>query len=87
MPFAESNQRNAQNLKMYASTFTGLPGDASGTITLSGGLVYGVFIQNQDGDTPKEMPQADVSVSGSTITVTIHNHMDVTNGRILIFYA
>lgn len=87
MPFATSNARNAQNLKMYAASFTGDAGDASGTITLSGGIVYACLIQNLDADTTKEFPQPDVSVSGSTITVTLHNHMGVTNGRVLIFYA
>ena len=87
MAFATTNARNALNLKMYAAQWTGSVGEASGTITLEGGIVYGIICQNFDGDNPKEHPSVQYSVSGSTITVTIHNHMGVTTGSIIIFYA
>lgn len=89
MAFATSNIRAGVvgPLKFYCGDWTGLPGDASGTLTLNGGRVYFRQFWNQDSDNQKEEPLVDVSASAATLTVTVHNHMDVTNGRFIIIYA
>ena len=75
--------------KVYAGDWSGSAGDASGSITLGGGRVYQAHFENQDAspDSPKERPLVDVSVSSGVITLTVHNHMDVTLGRFLIVFA
>lgn len=89
MAFATSNIRHSVfgDLQVYAGDWTGNANDASGTITLNGGRVYLSQFNNQDADNPAEMPRVDVSLSGSTLTLTVHNHMDVTNGRFLVIFA
>lgn len=89
MAFATSNilAANLGSLKAFAGDWSGSAGDASGTITLGGGRVYLARFENQDADAPKELPLTDVSISGSTITLTVHNHMNVTNGRFIVIYA
>lgn len=89
MAFATSNVRSGVtgNLRMYAGDWTGSAGDASGTITLNGGRVYMVRVENQDADNPKEFVQSDVSISNGTITITVHNHQNVTSGTFLIIFA
>lgn len=89
MAFATTNIRSANlgSMRAYAGDWTGSVGDAAGTLTLGGGRVYLAEFINQDSDSPKEKPLVDVSISGSTITLTVNNHMDVTNGRFFIIYA
>lgn len=89
MAFATSNPRslNLGSINALAGDWTGTVGDASGTVTLNGARVYMAHFENQDADTPKELPLTDISVSGSTITITVHNHITVTNGRYIIVYA
>ena len=90
MAFATSAVRTGSiggQLRFYAGSWTGNANDAAGTITLNGGTVYFRQFWNQDSDTPKEEPLVDVSISGATITVTVNNHMDVTQGRFLIVFA
>ena len=90
MAFATTNVQAANiagPVKVYCGDWSGLPGDADGTITMGGGRVYMAHFENQDADSPREFPLCDVSVSGSTITVTVHNHQNVTNGRFVIIYS
>lgn len=87
MAFATSNARRFVNPKIYVGDWTGSVGDASGTVTLTGTQVYLVLFFNHDADSPKEIVPTDVSVSGSTITITVHNHMDVTTGKFIVFFA
>lgn len=89
MAFATLNPLygTAGPFKFYAAAWTGDAGDASGTITLGGGEVWFISVQNQDADNPKESVVSDVSISGSTITVTVHNHQTVTRGRLFIIYS
>lgn len=90
MAFETSNLQSAMvagPIKIMCGDWSGSAGDASGTITLGGGNVYFQQFTNQDSDNPKEYPQVDVSYSGSTITMTVHNHMNVTNGRFFIVYS
>lgn len=89
MAFSTTNVRagTVGNLKLYAGDWSGLSGDASGSVTLSGGRVYFAEFSNQDTDQISEKPLTEVSISGSTITLTVHNHMDVTDGRFVVIYA
>lgn len=83
-----SNSRAARTIKVYAADWTGSAGDADLAITLYGGRVYAVLVSNQDDDVTKEhMINSNVSITSGTITVTIPITEDVTNGRLLIFYA
>lgn len=89
MAFATTNIRTGVvgPLRFYCGDWTGNQGDASGTLTLNGGRIYFRHFWNQDADNQKEQPLVDVSASGATLTVTVHNHMDVTSGRFFIIYA
>ena len=83
-----SNPRAAGTIKVYAADWTGTSGDADMTVTLYGGRVYGVLVSNQDDDVTKAgLIETNVSITSGTITVTIPIVEDVTNGRLLIFYA
>ena len=87
MPFATSNLRPANTVKVLAGDWSGSAGDASGTITLSGGRVYLAQFVNQDADAQKEQPLINVSIASGVITLTVHNHMEVTDGRFVVIYA
>ena len=89
MAFATENVRagTVGNLKLYAGDWSGAVGDASSTITLSGGRVYLCHFENQDSDATKQTYQPAVSISSGTITVTFGNVLGVTSGRFVIIYA
>lgn len=89
MAFATANVRSgvAGNLKIFAGDWSGSIGDASGTITLSGGRVYLTSFQNQDAGDTKETLDPIVSYSGSTITITVGNKQNVTQGTFIIIYS
>lgn len=89
MAFATTNIRTGVvgPLRFYCGDWTGNQNDASGAITLNGGRVYFRQFWNQDSESPKAEPVVDVSASGATLTVTVHNHEDVTTGRFIIVYA
>lgn len=90
MAFSTSNTQSGMlfgPMKVFMGAFSGTAGDAAGTITLGGGEVYFVGVQNQDTSSPNEDPDYSVSISGSTITVTIYNHQTVTRGRFFIVYS
>lgn len=90
MAFTTSNVQSGMvfgGVKIYLGDWSGTVGDAAGTITLSGGRVYLAVFGNQDSTGPQEDPDASVSVSGSTITMTVYNHQTVTNGRFFIVYS
>ena len=90
MAFATSNPRSGGvgDLKVYAGQWSGAVGDAAGSVTLKGGIVYFCRFENQDNDTGKWNEAAtSISVSSGTITVTVNNHEAVTNGRFIIIFA
>lgn len=89
MAFATSNLNPGVegNSKTLAGYWTGSLGDASGTMTLRTGWVKETRFENQDAESPKELPLTDVSYSDGTATITIHNHMNVTTGRFFIKFA
>ena len=89
MAFATSNVKAASigNLRWHIGDWTGVVGDASGTITLKGGRVYLVNFYDQDATSQEDRPTpCDITVSSGTITITVHNHVNVTNGRFIIAY-
>lgn len=89
MAFATSNVKYTAGLGLnwLIGDWSGNAGDASGTLTLKGGRVYMVHVYNQDATSAEDRPTpCDVSVSAGTITVTVHNHSDVTQGRFMIGY-
>lgn len=89
MAFATANVRGGSvgSQKFYAGDWSGNVGDASGTITLSGGRVYLTNFQNQDADGTKETLDPAVSISSGTITITVGNKSNVTNGTFYIVYS
>ena len=90
MAFAATNLQHASlgNLRAQVGDWTGSSGDASGTLTLKGGRVWLCSFGNQDATSQEDRPTpCDVSVSSGTITITIHNHSDVTNGRFIVIYG
>ena len=89
MAFATSNTRTATmgGLKVFAGDWSGDIGDASGSITLSGGRVYFANFQNQDSDGTKETLDPTITYSSGTITITVGNKSSVTQGEFLIIYA
>ena len=91
MAFATTNVQGGMvfgPIKIFCGDWSGLNGDAAGTITLGGGRVYLVNFQAQDSSGgPVEIPPPIVSVSGNSITLTVNNRKTVTNGRFLIIYS
>ncbi len=73
--------------KMYMGDWSGVAGDAPGTITLAGGRVYLANFTNADTGSPQEDPDSTVSVASGIITMSVYNHQTVTNGRFLIVYS
>ena len=89
MAFATSNPRTGTmgDLKVFAADWTGSSGDDAGTITLKGGRVYMLHVYNQDATSNEDRPTpCSVSVSSGTITVSVYNHSDVSQGRLLVVY-
>lgn len=90
MAFATANlqQANFGSFNGLVGDWTGSQGDASGTIQVPGGRVYLVHFYDQDDASQEDRPTpTSVSVSGVLATITVHNHVDVAQGRFLIIYA
>lgn len=91
MAFATTNVQVASlasAVKFYAGDWSGALTDAPGTITLAGGRVYLSHFEDQDATgSPVELVPCSVSVSSGTITVTVNNKNNVTQGRFVIIYA
>lgn len=90
MAFARTNPRSGSfgDLNMLAGDWTGSEGDATGTVTLKGGRVYLVNFTIQDGGSQEDSPVGySVSITSGTITISVFNHVAVTQGRFIIIYA
>lgn len=90
MAFATTNVQTATlagGIKFYAGDWSGSAGDATGSVTLSGGRVYLVAFRSEDTAGPQEDPDATASISAGVITLSVYNHQNVTNGRFLIVYG
>lgn len=89
MPFAQTIRHSGVkgDVKYADGTWTGLPGDASGTVSVATMQVLVADYVSEDADTPKESRVAtDISYSAGIATITVHNHMDVTNGKFHLEY-
>lgn len=74
--------------KITVGDWTGTVGDADGTFTVAGGRIYGASWSIQDPGGPTEFVQWEAPVaSGTTTTITIHNHQTVTRGRFYIIHS
>lgn len=74
-------------LKMTVGTWSGIAGDAAGTITVSGAHVWGALFFKMDNDnTSQVFPKFSVATSGSTTTITVQNQDNVTTGRFVIYH-
>lgn len=83
MAFGTSNIRKglAGDLKLTAGNWSGAKGDASGTIAVEGSQLYGAqFLCNSSSGPVQSVPYT-WSVSGSVITITVHNRETVTGGN------
>lgn len=70
--------------------WTGLQGDASGTVSVSGGRIYEASFSVQSSTGPSQTGNVGFSVSGPSsglMTITVYNHEDVTAGRFHIIYG
>jgi hypothetical protein len=83
MAFAATNIRKgtAGDLKLTAGNWTGSKGDASGTVNVEGSQLYGAQFLTNDGTGPVQVIPYTWSVSGSVITITVHNREAVTGGN------
>ncbi len=90
MAFATSNvRRNPSGSHMtLTGSWTGSEGDASGTFTIKGaGRMLLADFWDSSGSSPDQARRlVSSSVSGRIITLTIHNHKTVTEGRFRIEY-
>lgn len=90
MAFAITNVQTASvagGIKFYVGDWSGVVGDAPGTITLAGGRVYLHSFRNEDTGTPGEEPDATATITAGVITLTVYNHQTITSGRFLIIYG
>lgn len=90
MAFTVSNVQTGMvfpGMKVYLADWTGVVGDAPGTITLGGGRVYLAVFRQEDTGSPQEEPDSAVSVTAGVITLTVYNHQTVNSGRLIVIYS
>ena len=88
-PTVRGNAYLGGGLKVTYGEWTGLAGDASGTVQVSGGYPLMAVFQKFDplDNTYEIIPRVEVSVSGSVTTITVENQDNVTTGRFFIVHA
>ena len=70
------------SLKLYIGTWSGAVGDSAGTITLQGAKLFGGAVITQDANGYwTYTPFKGVDSTTGTITITVYNNADVTEGR------
>lgn len=90
MAFSTSNVQVAQvanGVKFYVGDWSGVAGDAPGSITVGGGRIYSTDFRDEDATGPQENPWVSVSASAGVMTLSVYNHSTVTNGRFCIVYS
>lgn len=91
MAFSTSNVQTGRlfgGVNTYIGDWSGVAGDAAGSITLGGGRVYLAHFEAQDSTGgPVELVPCSVSVSAGVITLTVNNKDSVTQGRFFIIFA
>ena len=90
MAFSTSNVQSTVfgNMHITYGQWSGAVGDAAGSITVSGGQVWGCFFVSQDSSGAYMVPTpVKYSVSGTAgvLTVTIYNITSTTAGRFMVF--
>jgi len=87
MAFATSNVKKSifGNMKVLVGNWSGLAGDAPGSIQVEGGQVYLANFQPQQSSGPS-MVETFSSPSGTSgiVTVTVYNQAAVTNGTFIL---
>lgn len=89
MPFATSSVRreNLGSIRCLVGNWTGNVGDANGSYSVKGGQVYLSNWHNQDSGQTEDKPTPNsISVTTGTITITIYNKQNVTEGRFILIY-
>lgn len=75
-------------LKMTVGDWSGVAGDAAGTLKVSGRYWGGLFFDaDVQGNTSQIFPNVGESVAGSVTTLTIQNQDNVTSGRFVILHS
>lgn len=75
-------------MSMTFGDWSGSAGDAAGTISVSGGKVWGALFWKQDGDNTSQIfPRVDSSTSGAVTTLTVQNQDNVVNGTFIIHHG
>lgn len=89
MAFASSNIRKgtAGDLKITAGNWTGSLGDASGSVVIEGSQLYAAQFSTNDSTGPFQFVPYTWSVSGSVITISVHNRESVTAGTFIVHSA
>jgi hypothetical protein len=79
----------SQGYYITLGDWSGVPGDAAGTLTVSGGYPVMVVFQKFDtkDNTYEIIPRIEVSVSGQITTITIENQDTVVTGRFAILHG
>lgn len=74
-----------QGLKITFGDWSGLAGDAAGTISIGGPYVVGWGFYKLDGDnTTQIFPRVDITTSGFVATLTVQNLDNVVTGRFFV---
>ncbi len=92
MAFATSNIRKGTcgDLKVTAGNWSGIVGDASGTLAVEGTQVYHVAFETNDTTGPSQKVPVTWTVSGSVTTLTVHNREltnPTTSGTFCVIHA
>lgn len=91
MAFAVTNRYDVVlggNLKAAIGSWSGNEGDATGTITVTGGRAVGALIYTQDtnGVTEWTRWQGAAGASVGTVDISVFNRATVVAGTFIIFY-
>jgi len=92
MAFSATVRKQAvlgDGLVMTMGDWSGLAGDAAGTLVVSGGYPLLIIFQKYDAatNTQQIIPSVSVSVSGSLTTITVENQDAVTTGRFVVIHG
>jgi hypothetical protein len=87
MPFSSTFRNmsyNGAGATTVSGEWTGVAGDAAGSMTVSGIVTRAIFQGFNTGATCEIVPRVSSSVSGAITTLTIENQDNVTTGYFVI---
>lgn len=89
MAFATSNVRKgtAGDIKITAGNWSGLAGDASGSIGVEGSQIYSAVFTTNDLTGPFQFVPYTWTTLGAVSTLLVHNRETVTAGTFIIHHA